>query len=128
MIEGFRHKGLKRLYEQGDRSKVAAHHADKLERILARLDQAGSADDMDLPGYWLHPLKGDLKGFWSVTVSGNWRVVFRFAEGNVIDTDLIDYHQEIATMTMKTPPHPGLTVKFDCLEPLGLSVTEAADA
>ncbi|KQZ99855.1 hypothetical protein ASD64_13615 [Mesorhizobium sp. Root157] len=92
MIASFRHKGLKKLYEQGDRSKIAADYADKIERILARLDQAADPADMDLPGYRLHGLKGDLKGFWSVTVSGNWRIIFRFDDGHADDVDLIDYH------------------------------------
>jgi proteic killer suppression protein len=92
MIRNFRHKGLKRLYSQGDRRKVQPDHADKIERILARLDQASEPSNMDLPGYRLHPLKGDMKGFWSVTVSENWRIVFRFEGGHASDVDLIDYH------------------------------------
>ena len=67
-------------------------HADKIERILARLDEAASPNDMGLPGYRLHPLKGRLAGYWSVTVSGNWRIVFRFEDGHATDVDLIDYH------------------------------------
>ena len=92
MIRGFRHKGLRQLYDKGDRRKVLPDYADKIERIMARLDQAARPDDMDLPGYRLHPLKGSLAGFWSVTVSGNWRIVFRFEDGDVNDVDLIDYH------------------------------------
>ena len=92
MIGGFRHKGLKLLYEKGDRRRVRADQADKLERVLARLDQATAPGDMDLPGYRLHPLRGSLAGFWSVSVSGNWRVVFRFEEGHALDVDLVDYH------------------------------------
>lgn len=92
MIRKFRHKGLKQLYDKGDRRKVPASLADKIERILARLDQAGGPGDMDLPGYRLHPLKGDLAGFWAVTVSGNWRVIFRYENGAAADVDLIDYH------------------------------------
>ena len=67
MIVGFRHKGLKLLYEKGDRRRVSPEQADKVERILARLDEATETANMDLPGYRLHPLKGDLAGFWSVT-------------------------------------------------------------
>ena len=67
-------------------------HADKIARILARLDVAMEASDMDLPGYRLHLLKGDLAGYWSVMVSGNWRIIFRFAGGHASDVDLIDYH------------------------------------
>lgn len=92
MIRSIRHKGLKLLYDKGDRRRVSAELADKIERVLARLDQAGKPGDMDLPGCRLHPLKGDLAGFWSVTVSGNWRVIFRFEDGHAADVDLIDYH------------------------------------
>ena len=92
MIVGFRHKGLKLLYESGDRRRIPAGYADKIERILARLDEASVPKDMDLPGYRLHPLKGDLAGLWSVSVSGNWRIVFRFENADVRDLDLIDYH------------------------------------
>lgn len=92
MIASFRHKGLKLLYEKGDRRRVSADHAAKIERVLARLDEATEPGDMDLPGFRLHPLKGDLAGFWSISVSGNWRLIFRFDGGNVCDVDLIDYH------------------------------------
>ena len=67
-------------------------YADKIARILARLEEASEAGDMDLPGFRLHRLKGDLGGFWSVTVSGNWRVIFRFEGGHASDVDLVDYH------------------------------------
>jgi toxin HigB-1 len=92
VIRSFRHKGLKLLYEKGERRRVHADFVDKIERILARLDQASEPENMDLPGYRLHPLKGDLARFWSVTVSGNWRIVFRFEGGHACDVDLIDYH------------------------------------
>jgi proteic killer suppression protein len=92
MIIGFRHRGLKRLFEDGDRRRLPAAYVGKLERILARLDAAESADDMTVPGFGLHPLAGNLKGFWSVTVSRNWRVIFRFHDGNAADVDLVDYH------------------------------------
>ncbi len=92
MIAGFRHKGLKLLYEKGDRRRVRPQFAAKLERILARLDEAAGAADMDLPGFRLHPLKGDLAGYWSVGVSGNWRVIFRFDGADARVVDLIDYH------------------------------------
>jgi proteic killer suppression protein len=94
MIRRFRHKGLKLLYEKGDRRRVRADQADKLERILARLDEASEAGHMDLPGFRPHPLKGRLSGFRAVMVSGNWRVVFRISDGHAADVDLIDYHQE----------------------------------
>jgi len=71
---------------------VIREHTEKLRDILARLDAAGAVADMDLPGFRLHPLKGDLRGFWAVTVRANWRVVFRFAEGDAVDVDYTDYH------------------------------------
>lgn len=71
---------------------MAAQFADKIERILARLVEATEPGHMDLPGFRLHPLKGDLVGYWSVSVSGNWRIVFRFDGVNVRDVDLVDYH------------------------------------
>jgi proteic killer suppression protein len=92
MIENFKDRRLKRLYERGDRSKIQADFVDKVERILARLDQALVIEDMDLPGYRLHSLKGDLKGFWSVSISGNWRIIFRFENGKARDVEMIDYH------------------------------------
>jgi proteic killer suppression protein len=71
---------------------VIAEHADKLRDILARLDAAGAAADLDLPGFRLHPLKGGMKGFWSITVRANWRVIFRFADNDAWDIDYLDYH------------------------------------
>ncbi len=92
MILGFRHRGLKRLYERGDRSKVSPQLVEQVEDILGLLDMAKEPGDMDLPGYRLHRLRGNLRGFWSITVSGNWRIVFRIEGGNAFDIDLIDYH------------------------------------
>ncbi len=92
MIQSFRHKGLKLLFEEDDRRKVRADQADKIGRILARLDQTFEPDHMDLPGWRLHSLKGDLAGFWAVSVSGNWRIVWRFEGPDAADVDLIDYH------------------------------------
>lgn len=94
MIRSFRNRGLKRLFEEDDRSKVQAAQADKISRILARLAVAESPDNMNLPGYRLHPLKGDLAGFWAVSVSGNWRIVWRFEGQDAAEVDLIDYHLE----------------------------------
>ncbi|MDX6748559.1 type II toxin-antitoxin system RelE/ParE family toxin [Geminicoccaceae bacterium 1502E] len=71
---------------------MPSEHAGKLERIIARLDEAVGPQSMDLPGFRLHPLKGDLAGCWSVSVSGNWRVVFRFDGVHACDVDLVDYH------------------------------------
>jgi proteic killer suppression protein len=92
MIRSIRHKGLKRLYEDDDPRAVIGEHTVKLRDILARLDAAITVADMDLPGFRLHPLKGELKGFWAVTVRANWRVIFRFAEGDALDVDYADYH------------------------------------
>jgi proteic killer suppression protein len=92
VIRSIRHKGLKRLYEEDDPRGVLSEHAAKLRDILARLDAAGTAADMDLPGLRLHPLKGELEGFWAVTVRANWRVIFRFADGDALDVDYVDYH------------------------------------
>lgn len=92
MIRSFRHKGLKQLFEQDDRSKVAPQDADKIARILARLNRSRVPEDMAAPGFRLHPLKGDRKGFWAVTVRANWRIVFRIENGDAGDIDLIDYH------------------------------------
>ena len=92
MIRSLRHKGLKRLYEDDDATGLNPGHVEKLRRILARLDIATTPQDLDLPGYRLHPLKGDLKGFWAVTVQANWRVTFRLAEGHALDVDYVDYH------------------------------------
>lgn len=92
MILSFRHKGLRRLFEDDDRSKLDAQDADRIARILARLNQSRVPQDMAVPGFRLHPLKGNLKGFWAVTVRANWRVIFRFDGKDARDVDLIDYH------------------------------------
>lgn len=92
MIASFKHRGLRRLYENDDHRGLSAAHVDKIKRILARLDEAAAVRNMALPGFGLHPLKGKLKGLWAVSVSGNWRIVFRFENGNAYDVDLVDYH------------------------------------
>ena len=92
MIRRFRHRGLKRLFEDADRSRIRPDLVDKVERILARLDAAASATEMDVPGFGLHRLSGELKGFWAVTVSRNWRVIFRIEGGDAYDVDFVDYH------------------------------------
>jgi proteic killer suppression protein len=91
VIRSIRHKGLRRFYEDDDPRGVIGEHAAKLRDILVRLDAAAAPADMDLPGFRLHPLKGEIKGLWAVTVRANWRVVFRFAEGDALDVDYIDY-------------------------------------
>ena len=92
MIRSFKHRGLKRLYERDDRSGIRPDLLETVERILTLLDSATSPQALDIPRYHLHPLKGDLKGFWSVTVQANWRIIFRFEGGDAFDVELIDYH------------------------------------
>jgi proteic killer suppression protein len=92
MIRSFRHKGLRRLFEDDDRSRLGAQDADKIARILARLSRSRVPQDMAVPGFRLHPLKGKLQGFWAVAVSGNWRIIFRFEGEDAADVDLVDYH------------------------------------
>lgn len=92
MIRSFRHRGLRRLYEQDDGRRLRSDHLAKIRRILARLDEIDDVSGMDLPGFRLHPLKGELRGFWSVAVSGNWRIIFRVDGADVFDVDLLDYH------------------------------------
>ena len=92
MIRTFRHRGLKQLYAHGDPSKVRSDQAKRITLALADLDDASRPSDLDLPGYRLHPLKGELKGFWSISIFANWRIIFRFQEGGAYDVDLIDYH------------------------------------
>lgn len=92
MINHFRHRGLKRLFERGNRSQILADHVEKVERILARLNVAKTVHDVAAPGFGLHPLKGEYKGMWAVTVTANWRIVFCFQDGDAYDVDFIDYH------------------------------------
>jgi toxin HigB-1 len=92
MIRSIRHKGLKRLHQDDDARGVISEHTLKLRDILARLDAASTVDDLDLPGFRLHPLKGGLRGFWAITVRANWRLTFRFEDGEVFDLDYVDYH------------------------------------
>jgi len=92
MVRSFKHRGLKRLYERGDRSGIGPDLLETVEDFLARLDEAATPQALNLPGYRLHPLKGDLQGFWSVTVRANWRIIFRFQGADAFDVELIDYH------------------------------------
>ncbi len=80
------------MYERGDVSKVASELSDRVALALADLDDARKPSDLDLPGYRLHPLKGDLKGYWSISISGNWRMTFSIEDGDAYDVDLTDYH------------------------------------
>ncbi len=92
MIRSFKHRGLKRLYERDDRSGIRSDLIETVEDILARLDEAETPQAMNLPGYRLHPLKGDRKGSWAVTVRANWQMVFRFEGVDAFDLELTDYH------------------------------------
>ena len=92
MIRSFKHRGLKRLYESGDRSGIRSDLLDTVQEILTVLDKAATPQALNLPGYRLHPLKGELKGLWAVTVRANWRIVFRFGSADAFDVELIDYH------------------------------------
>lgn len=92
MIKSFKHKGLEKFFCNDNRSGINAKHAPRLGRILDRLDASVRPHDMNLPSYKLHELKGKQKGTWSVWVSGNWRVTFRFDGADAIDVDYRDYH------------------------------------
>ena len=92
MIESFRHKGLKKYFEPGSAVGIQAHHAKRLRMQLVALDTARSIDDMNIPGFRLHPLKGARKGTWAVWVSGCWRVTFRFVDADVEVVNYEDYH------------------------------------
>jgi proteic killer suppression protein len=92
MIVSFQHKGLKLFYDKGNGSKLQPQHASKIRLILTRLDAAISPADMNVPGYGLHQLTGELKNFWSVKVDKNYRIIFRFVGENVHDVDYLDYH------------------------------------
>ena len=92
MIVGFRHKGLKRLFDRDDASGIRHDLLDKVRTILAQLNEAETIEEMRMTSFHLHPLKGNMKGLWSVTVRANWRIVFRFANGDADAVDLVDYH------------------------------------
>ena len=92
MIRSFRHKGLERFFLKGTKSGIQANHASKLRLILGRLNASQSPKDMNLPGLYLHQLGGDRRRIWSVRVSGNWRITFRFNDGDAEIVDYEDYH------------------------------------
>jgi len=92
MIKSFAHKGLENFFYNGSKKGIQGQHAQKLADILDRLDASNSIKDMKFPGSDLHQLKGKMKEFWAVKVSGNWRVVFSFEEGNAYNVNYIDYH------------------------------------
>ena len=92
MITSFAHKGLEDFFYDGSKRGIRPRHARKLADILDRLDAAHHVEDMRYPGSDLHSLHGDLAGYWAVKVSGNWRVIFRFAEGQASHVNYVDYH------------------------------------
>jgi toxin HigB-1 len=92
MIRSIRHKGLKRFFEDDDRSRLRQDLVARIAEILAALDSAPTIKAAERPSYRLHALKGDLAGYWAVTVRANWCIIFRFEAGNVFDVDLVDYH------------------------------------
>lgn len=92
MIKSFRHKGLRRFFETGSTAGIRASHANRLRMQLAALETSRTIDDLDLPGFRLHSLKGDRKKQWSITVNGNWRLTFEFDDGDVHVLDYEDYH------------------------------------
>jgi toxin HigB-1 len=92
MIKTFKHKGLRKFFEASSVSGIQPKHKRKLRVRLTALDTATCIEDMDLPGFSLHPLKGDRQGFWAIAVSKNWRIVFKFQDGNAFIVDYEDYH------------------------------------
>lgn len=92
MIKSFRHKAIARLHETGSHQGIRTDLVSKIERILSVLDVATEPLALNLPGFSLHQLKGDMKGYWAVTVKANWRIVFRFVDGDAHDVELMDYH------------------------------------
>ncbi len=92
MILSFKHKGLRQFYETGALSGIQSAHRNRLRFLLAALDTATCIKDMDVPGFRLHQLKGSRKGAWSVSVSGNWRITFKYEEGNGYEVNYEDYH------------------------------------
>ena len=92
MITGFKHRGLERFFLRGTRAGIQAAHSNRIRLILGRLQASTSPQDMNLPGLYLHELKGKRKGTWAVRVSGNWRITFRFKAEDAFDVDYEDYH------------------------------------
>ena len=92
MIRTFRSRALRRFMERGEARRIHPEHRERVGDILVRLNASAGPSDMDLPGFRLHPLRGDHAGFWAVTVRANWRVIFRFEDGHAVDVDYLDYH------------------------------------
>jgi proteic killer suppression protein len=92
VIKSFRHKGIEKFFRSGSKAGIQTKHAAKLRRQLARLDASMSPEDMDIPGWKLHSLRGDLESHWSVWVNGNWRLTFAFEGEDAVLVDYQDYH------------------------------------
>jgi toxin HigB-1 len=92
MIQSFRHKGLRKFFESGNASGIQPRHAKRIRMLLVALDTAQTIDDMDVPGFRLHPLRGSERGRWSIWVNGNWRLTFEFRDGHAHVLDYEDYH------------------------------------
>ena len=92
MIKSFQHKGLRGFYETGSTRGIRADHAKRLSRMLQFMDRAAVPGDLDIPGWRLHPLRGELTEYWSLSVSGNWRIIFRFIGSDIELVDYLDYH------------------------------------
>lgn len=127
MIGSIKHKGLRRLYENGDRRLIRPDWVERCEMILAALEAASMYEEMDQPTFRLHPLRGNFAGLWAVTVRANWRIVFRFDGDTANEIDLMDYHERGGGQMMKNPPHPGKLIR-DNIEELNIPVAKVAEA
>ena len=107
MVRVSRHRGLRELCQRGGSSQVTQGHVFKLLRILTALDQSTGPEGMNIPGFQMHPLQGRLPGCYTVSVSGNWRVAFRFEESHAVDVNYLDYYQEFLSWQCTTPSTPG---------------------
>lgn len=92
MIKTIKNKALKLFYEKGDISKIHPQHRKRIQLVLSLMNAANVIDDLNFPGSNLHQLKGQFSGYWSITVSGNWRLIFQFKDGDLFNLDYIDYH------------------------------------
>jgi proteic killer suppression protein len=123
VIKSFRHRGAERFFHTGSKAGIQVRHADRLRLQLFALDNAKHPTDMNAPGWKLHRLTGTLKGHWAVSLSGNWRLTFRFEGEDATLVDYQDYHWKESSMSMHNPPHPGFVLR----EYLGdTSVSKAA--
>ena len=92
MIKSFKHKGLEKFFRNNERSGLNAQHCERIKRLLDATDEAAAPEELNIPGYGLHMLIGTKKDYWSLKVSGNWRITFKFEGGNALDINLEDYH------------------------------------